>query len=177
MRTVTNPAARGIGRVSLVLAGAGLVILLILMVAEAVARYLFAMPLGWNVSAVERVLMPATVFLALPWMYLTASHVSAGMVYDRLPAGAQRAARAITCVIVLICAAGLLVAGAMGVASAFAHGDTPPPGSSDIPLPTWIWTSLQPLGALGLLVVALIDAPRFLRESEPEQPEDLEVEA
>lgn len=54
-----------------------------------------------------------------------------------------------------------------GAIGSWVLGDAPPPSSAEVPLPTWTWLSLQPLGALGLLVVALIDAPRFLRDGEP----------
>lgn len=163
-----HPAVRVIAAGSVTAAAVALAVLFALMLAEAAARYVFASPLGWNVSLVERVLMPGAVFLALPWMYACAGHVSAGLVYSRLPSSVRTAARVVTLIAVLGSAIVLLVAGVNGAASAFALGDAPPPGSSDIGLPTWVWLSLQPVGALGLLAVALIDAPRFLRSGEVE---------
>jgi hypothetical protein len=149
-----HPAVRGIGTVSAAAAGLAVVAMFVIMLVEAGSRYLLNAPLGWNVSAVERLLMPGMVFLALPWMYVCAGHVSAGMLYSRLSAGWQRCARIIAFLCVLVGAAIL--------------GDAPPPGSAEVPIPTWSWLALQPLGGLGLLLVALIDAPRFLRDGEIE---------
>lgn len=163
-----HPAVRGIGRVSAAVSGVAVAALFVVMLVEAGARYLLSEPLGWNVSAVERLMMPGMVFLALPWMYVCAGHVSAGMVYSRLSAPLQSAARIIAFTCVIVGAALLFAAGLNGAIGAWALGDAPPPSSAEVPVPTWTWLSIQPLGALGLLVVALIDAPRFLRDGEIE---------
>ena len=162
-----HPVVRGIGTASAAVAGVAVLAMFLVMLLEAGSRYLLSDPLGWNVSAVERLMMPGMVFLALPWMYVCAGHVSAEMLYSRMPAGLQGVARIIALLCILIGAALLLAAGLSGVIHAAALGDAPPPGSAEVPIPTWVWLSLQPLGALGLLVVALIDAPRFLRDGEP----------
>lgn len=163
-----HPAVRGIGTVSAAAAGLAVVAMFVIMLVEAGSRYLLNAPLGWNVSAVERLLMPGMVFLALPWMYVCAGHVSAGMLYSRLSAGWQRFARIIAFLGVLVGAALLFAAGLNGAVQAAILGDAPPPGSAEVPIPTWTWLALQPLGGLGLLLVALIDAPRFLRDGEIE---------
>lgn len=163
-----HPVVRGIGRVSAAVSGIAVVALFVVMLAEAGARYLLSEPLGWNVSAVERLMMPGMVFLALPWMYVCAGHVSAGMVYSRLTPALRAAARIVAFVCVVGGAALLFAAGLNGAIGSWVLGDAPPPSSAEVPLPTWTWLSLQPLGALGLLVVALLDAPRFLRDGEIE---------
>jgi TRAP-type C4-dicarboxylate transport system permease small subunit len=163
-----HPAVRGIGTVSAAAAGLAVVAMFVIMLVEAGSRYLLNAPLGWNVSAVERLLMPGMVFLALPWMYVCAGHVSAGMLYSRLSAGWQRCARIIAFLCVLVGAALLFASGLNGAVQAAILGDAPPPGSAEVPIPTWSWLALQPLGGLGLLLVALIDAPRFLRDGEIE---------
>ncbi|WP_257995083.1 TRAP transporter small permease [Brevibacterium luteolum] len=137
------------------------------MLAEVVLRYLFSAPLGWNVSAVDRVLMPASVFLALPWLYVTSGHVTAEIVYDRLPSSVQRAARWLAFLVVFVSAAFLLFAGLRIAVGSMILGDSPPPGSGEIDIPTWTWQMIQPVGALGLIIVMTLDAPRFIRgESE-----------
>lgn len=167
-RSRMHPAVRGIGTASAALSGLAVAALFIVMLVEAGTRYLLSDPLGWNVSAVERLMMPGMVFLALPWMYVCAGHVSAGMVYSRLPAAGQQTARIIAFACVLVGAALLFAAGVNGSVDALVLGDAPPPGSAEVPLPTWLWLTLQPVGALGLLLVVLIDAPRFLHEGEIE---------
>src|SRR5690606_14027609 len=162
-----HPVVRGIGTASAAVAGVAVLAMFLVMLLEAGSRYLLSDPLGWNVSAVERLMMPGMVFLALPWMYVCAGHVSAEMLYSRMPAGLQGVARIIALLCILIGAALLLAAGLSGVIHAAALGDAPPPGSAEVPIPTWVWLSLQPLGALGLLVVAPIDAPRCLPDGEP----------
>ncbi|WP_051298118.1 TRAP transporter small permease subunit [Brevibacterium album] len=161
-----HPLVRGLGTGSAVLASLALALLLLIMLAETAARYALSAPLGWNVSAVERILMPGAVFLALPWMYVCAGHVSAGLVYSRLSPRARACARVVALAAVLASAALLCAAGVSGAVSAFQLGDAPPPGSSDIAVPTWMWLSLQPIGAGALLLTALVDAPRFLHRGE-----------
>ena len=82
-----HPVVRGIGTASAAVSGLAVAAMFLVMLLEAGSRYLLSAPLGWNVSAVERLMMPGMVFLALPWMYVCAGHVSAGMLYSRLPAG------------------------------------------------------------------------------------------
>jgi TRAP-type C4-dicarboxylate transport system permease small subunit len=154
---------RGIGNASAVLAGICVVALCVLMLAEAFMRYVFASPLGWNVSATEKILLPASMFLALPWLYVCAGHVSAGLLYDRMPAPVQLCARWASFSVVVVVSAVLLWGGTLTVVDSFSLGLAPPPGTSDVPVPTWTWQLIQPVGALGVLVVALLDAPRFLR--------------
>lgn len=167
-----HPVVRTIGAASAAVAGVAVLALFVVMLVEAGARYLLSEPLGWNVSAVERLMMPGMVFLALPWMYVCAGHVSAGMIYARLSPPVRAAARIIAFVCIIVAAGLLFAAGLNGAINAMVLGDAPPPGSSEVPIPTWLWLVIQPVGALGLLVVALIDAPRFLREGEVEQDEE-----
>ena len=163
-----HPVVRGVGRASAAVAGLSVFCLFVIMLVEAGARYLLSAPLGWNVSAVERLMMPGMVFLALPWMYVCAGHVSAGMVYSRMSPLLQSAARIIAFACVVLVAALLFASGLNGAIGAMVLGDAPPPSSAEVPIPTWTWLAIQPVGALGLLVVALVDAPRFLRDGEIE---------
>lgn len=157
-----------VGKISSLVAAIGLGLLLLIIIAEAVARYFFAAPLGWNVSMVERLLMPGIVFLSLPWMYTAAGHVSAGMLYERFPASAQKAARWLSLCVIVIGAVMLFVGGLSGTVSSFMLGEKPPPGSNDVAIPTWMWLAVQPVGAGALLFVVLADARRFIGFGENE---------
>lgn len=129
--------------------------LAVVMVAEAVSRYAVGAPLGWNISLIEKVLLPGIVFLGLPWACATGAHVSAGMVYERLPRTAQRVCSAIAGALELLCYVGLLVAGAAIAWTMLDVGAVPPPLSAQLPIPTWIWRLFLPVGSLGALVVLL----------------------
>ncbi|WP_181276159.1 TRAP transporter small permease [Brevibacterium oceani] len=163
-RRPENALIIGIKRASVTLAGAAVVAMAVIMLAEAVMRYVFTDPLGWNISAVERILMPMSVFLALPWLYVTAGHVSAEIVYDRLPAPWQMTSRIIGHLLLLVTAAALVWGGMVTVVDSFVLGDAPPPGSSEVPIPSWIWELSQPVGAAALFLVALLDSRRAVIE-------------
>lgn len=163
---VLGTTIRAIKNASVTLAGASIVVMALVMLAETIMRYVFTNPLGWNVSAVERVFMPMSVFLALPWLYVIAGHVTAEIIYDRLPSSWRMAARIIGHVLVLVIAAALAYAGMVTVVDSLALGDAPPPGSSEIPVPSWIWQLSQPLGTAALFLVALLDTPRALSDGD-----------
>ncbi|WP_231939617.1 TRAP transporter small permease [Brevibacterium siliguriense] len=150
----------------MVLAAIAIVAMALIMLAESIMRYAFSAPLGWNVSAVERILMPMSVFLALPWLYVTAGHVSAEIIYDRLPARWRMTARVVGHILLLVIAAALAYSGLVTVVDSFDLGDAPPPGSSEVPMPTWIWQLSQPVGTAALFVVALLDTPRAIGEDQ-----------
>lgn len=163
---------------SAILAAAAIVAMALIMLTEAIMRYGFSNPLGWNVSAIERILMPMSVFLALPWLYITAGHVSAEIIYDRFSARWRRVARIVGHLLLLLTAAALTYAGMITVVDAFVLGDAPPPGSSEVPIPSWIWQLSQPVGAAALFLVAVLDTPRAIAEEgalDPEVDEDIAV--
>jgi TRAP-type C4-dicarboxylate transport system permease small subunit len=159
-----NGLITGIKLASVSLAGAAVVAMAVIMLAEAIMRYVFNDPLGWNISAVERILMPMSVFLVLPWLYVTAGHVSAEIVYDRLPAPWRLTARIIGHLLLLVTAAALVWGGMVTVVDSFVLGDAPPPGSSEVPIPSWIWELSQPVGGAALFLVALLDSRRAVVE-------------
>jgi TRAP-type C4-dicarboxylate transport system permease small subunit len=133
-------------------------ILTITMVAEVFFRYAFDSPLGWNVSLVEKFLLPGIVMLGLPWARANASHVSAGMVYERLPRGVQRLCTTVAEVIEVTCYLALLVAGVAIAWRMFEIGAEPPPLSSQVPLPSWVWRLFLPLGAAASILIVVSDA-------------------
>lgn len=160
----TQAPARTTGRVAGVIVTASrrctsvlLVALALVMTAEVVSRYLVGSPLGWNISLIEKVLLPGIVFLGLPWACASGAHVSAGMVFQRLPARAQRVCSAVAGALELFCYLALVVAGAAIAWTMYQVGAVPPPLSAQLPIPTWIWRAFLPLGAAGALVV-LVDS-------------------
>lgn len=156
-RRVLSGIHRAINQVSLWVIFALLAALTIVMVVEALARYLLGAPLGWNMSLIENFLLPGIVFLGLPWARTMGAHVSAGMVYERLPARVQTASRGIALGIEVICYLALLISGLAITITMADIGAVPPPLSSQISVPSWVWRSFLPIGAGASLVLVLIE--------------------
>ncbi|XKH55161.1 TRAP transporter small permease (plasmid) [Citricoccus nitrophenolicus] len=150
----------GVAKSSQYLAFAALLAMMFVMVAEVLMRYFFGEPLGWNISLIEKILLPGLVFLGLPWAYSVGAHVAAELVYDRLPRRVQRGLDWVARALLVVCAVALSYAGTLVAVEAFALGSAPPPLSSQVPVDTWIWRSFLPLGAALMLVLVLIDTVR-----------------
>lgn len=150
----------GVAMGSLYVAFAALLAMMFVMVAEVLMRYFVGEPLGWNISLIEKVLLPGLVFLGLPWAYSVGAHVAAELVYDRLPPGVQRVLDWVARVLLVVCVLALSYAGTLVALEAFALGSVPPPLSSQVPVDTWIWRSFLPVGAALMLVLVLIDMVR-----------------
>lgn len=135
--------------------------MMLVMVAEVFMRYIMTEPLGWNISLVENILMPGLVFLGLPWAYTISAHVAAGMLYDRVPRAARRTLDWVARFLLITCAAFLIYAGTHVAIDAFVLGSVPPPLSSQVRVPTWIWRSFLPLGTAMMLLLILIDLARL----------------
>lgn len=165
-----EPTAKGYGKVhgavvstSKWCAMIALAFITVLMLAEVVLRYFAGSPLGWNVSFIEKVLLPGVVFLGMPWGYAVSAHVAADMVYAKLPNGAQSAARWLSFIIVLVGVAALFIGGLMTMIEAFNHGDIPPPLSSQLSIYSWIWRAFLPIGSLLTAVIILLESRTFLK--------------
>lgn len=141
----------------------GLALITVLMLAEVVLRYFAGSPLGWNVSFIEKVLLPGIVFLGMPWGYAVGAHVAADVVYEKLPGKLQVAARWLSLIIVLAGLVALFLGGLVSMLEALKHGDIPPPLSSQLPIYSWIWRAFLPLGSLFTAVIVLLESRTFLK--------------
>ncbi|QCU79603.1 TRAP transporter small permease (plasmid) [Citricoccus sp. SGAir0253] len=159
-RGVLDRIYAGVAKGSQYVAFAALLVMMFVMVAEVLMRYFVGEPLGWNISLIEKILLPGLVFLGLPWAYSVGAHVAAELVYDRLPSGVQRVLDWAARVLLVVCVVALAYAGMLAAAEAFALGSAPPPLSSQVPVDTWIWRSFLPVGAALMLVLVLIDVAR-----------------
>lgn len=137
----------------------------ILMVIEVIMRYFAGAPLGWNISLIQNVLLPGLLFLGLPWGYATGAHVSADLVYDRLPQTIQKLARGLAAFAIITGLLGLVIGGYLAASEAFVFGDAPPPLSARVPLPAWTWKLFMPVGASATLLIILIDLVNKPRRS------------
>lgn len=137
-----------------------IVAMMVVMVVEVFMRYLVQQPLGWNISLIENVLMPGLVFLGLPYAYSVGAHVAAELVYDRLGPTSQRVLDWLARCLLVLTSILLIYAGLQITVTTFMTGEIPPPLSSEILIPAWIWRTFLPIGALMMLVLVLIDAVR-----------------
>lgn len=137
-----------------------IVTMMAVMVIEVFMRYLVQQPLGWNISLIENILMPALVFLGLPYAYAVGAHVAAELVYDRLGPTSKRFLDWLSRILLILCAALLIYAGIEITVASFMAGEIPPPLSSEIRVPTWTWRTFLPLGALMMVILVIIDAVR-----------------
>lgn len=140
-----------------------LALITVLMLTEVVLRYFAGSPLGWNVSFIEKVLLPGVVFLGMPWGYAVSAHVAADVVYAKLPTRVQSAARWLSLIIVLVGVAALFIGGLVTMIEAMKHGDIPPPLSSQLPIYSWVWRSFLPIGSLFTAVIILTESKTFLK--------------
>lgn len=137
-----------------------IVAMMSVMVIEVFMRYLVQQPLGWNISLIENILMPALVFLGLPYAYAVGAHVAAELVYDRLGPTSKRILDWLSRLLLIFCAVLLIYAGIEITVTSFMAGELPPPLSSEIQVPTWIWRTFLPFGALMMVILVIIDAVR-----------------
>lgn len=165
-----DPATADYGKVHNAVASASkwsaiisLALITVLMLTEVVLRYFAGSPLGWNVSFIEKVLLPGVVFLGMPWGYAVSAHVAADVVYTKFPAQVQSAARWLSLIVVLVGVAALFVGGLVTMIETLKHGDIPPPLSSQLPIYSWIWRSFLPIGTLFTAVIILTESKVFLK--------------
>lgn len=144
------------------LAGAALVIITALTVAEVVLRGLFDQPLGWNVGLVEQYLMTAMAFFGMITAYRTGAHIAVSTLHGRMPGRARKLTILLGQLVIAIALGWLLVAGLDSAAFALSTGEQPVPGSADLPWPSWWWKSIMPLAAALGLIVVLLDLYREL---------------
>lgn len=142
-----------------------LLTMMLVMCLEVVMRYAVGAPLGWNVSLIEKLLLPGLVFLGLPWAYEAGSHITADLLYDRLKPRVQQLCRVISITASIVCILILLISGFRITADAIATGAVPPPLSSQLHVYTWIYRILLPIGASGTLILMLLDIPRKVMAS------------
>lgn len=163
-----HPLGRGLIAASQGLTSSFLVAMMLVMVLEVICRYALAAPLGWNIALIEKVLLPGLVFFGLPWAYAAGSHVAAELVYERLPDRVKPVIRRFGLVVTLIGLVALLVAGTTIAWVAFSHGFVPPPLSSQLAIPTWVWLTFMPLGAamtVAVMVTDLLTQPDLAKDA------------
>lgn len=145
---VTAPLARA----GEFLAAVAMFAIMIIAMTDVTARYVFNAPLPWSFDLIMWFLMPMVFFFALGSTALRRDHVDIDVIYDKLPAGLQRALAAFG-LLLSIAVYGLIVYLGFGrAAGALASGELM---NGALEWPTWIYLAFVPLG-FGLMVIVLV---------------------
>jgi TRAP-type C4-dicarboxylate transport system permease small subunit len=139
-----------------VIAGAAVVSITLLTLAEVFARTAFSSPLGWSVSFIELYLLPVTAFFGLVAAYRSGAHVAVVSLFEKLGPRAQKLMLVLSYVVLIIGLLSIGIPGVHAVLAAVANGEGPGPGSSELVIPSAVWRAIVPISALfGLILVGI----------------------
>ncbi|MFD4351213.1 TRAP transporter small permease [Nocardia sp. NPDC058518] len=143
-----------------VIAGACVVVLVLLTCLEVFARTVLSQPLGWNVAFTESYLMVGAAFFGIVTAYRTAAHVAVTSIFEKLPFWSQKGMVVITHVLVTVVFTLLFWYGLLATLESVAMNEIPPRGSAELSIPDWIWKSFVPIASAMAFVIAVIDLGR-----------------
>lgn len=143
-----------------IIAGAAIVLMVVITCLEVFSRVVLGQPLGWNVSFTERYLLTGGAFFGIVTAYRTGAHVAVTSIFGALPFSIQKTLLIATHMIVAIIFALLFWFGLQAALSAALLGEIPPKGATELSIPEWIWRSFIPLGSIMAFVIAVIDLYR-----------------
>ncbi|MEV0064555.1 TRAP transporter small permease [Nocardia sp. NPDC050718] len=151
-----------ISAVSAVIAGVSIVAMVLITLADVVARSLFESPLGWSVSFIEMYLLTAAAFFGIVTAYRSGAHIAVVSLFNRTPPRGQKLLMIFAYLVVLVGLCALGWAGLMATVFAVEISEGPVPGSSELPIPGWLMWSIVPVSTgLGVILV-VIDLAREL---------------
>ena len=129
-------------RATFAVAVACLAIIIVAFCFEVAARYLFSSPTTWAL-AVSSYLLLAMIFLAVPEMTRTSSHVAITMLLDNMPTGSANALRTLIHLLgVVACAVATWITADEAIAHVAGNIWT----IQSFPIPKWIVSVLIPYG-------------------------------
>lgn len=146
-------------------AGAGLLVLMVLFSADAIARYGLGTTVPLKYELTELVLMPGVVTLSLAWVYRHRGHVALTLVYDAVASGTRRVLAIAHAVLILMFAILISYYTAVKVVDAFAQ-DLVMVGEIDWRL--WMCWLPVPLGLAVFTVRVAVDLATLSRGGQPE---------
>ena len=156
---------RVLARLGLALASLALLGSLVAIGYSVVMRYVFGAPVAWTDELVGYLLV-ASVMLAAPDALLEGEHISVDIVTERLAARGRKIAYLAGLAAVAATALLLLVEGLRTVEFSHMVGLR---SNGDLALPLWMPQLLIPVGALLLMLAALVAFLRGLREGAPQR--------
>ncbi|MFT3660772.1 MAG: TRAP transporter small permease [Gordonia sp. (in: high G+C Gram-positive bacteria)] len=145
-----------------VLAGAAIVAILLLTLAELIARNVFSAPLGWSISFIELYLLPISAFFGIVAAYRSGAHVAVVSLYQAVSPPVRKGMLVFAYLMLIVGLVAIGIPGLFGVMTAVANGEGPVPGSSELAVPTALWRSVVPISTLLALVIVVIDLYREL---------------
>ncbi|MHA6626151.1 TRAP transporter small permease [Pseudonocardia sichuanensis] len=119
---------------------------------DVVMRYAFVAPTDWAYPLNSAGVLVATV-LAVPHLYATGNHISMDLLHRALPAGARRAADAVTTVATAFLGLVLAVTAFHSMAVAWAGGLI---GAGTFNIPLWVPDAVLGVSGVFLVLVALL---------------------
>ena len=126
-------------------------VIMVIVFADVLLRYLFGSPLFWAYDLISLYLMAAVFFLSLSSTYSAHSHVGIDILVQKLSANGRRIAEIFTCVLAIPFFSLVVVVGAERAYDHWINNDAV---SGLVAWPTWIGAALVPIGSF-LLVVRL----------------------
>lgn len=159
-------ALRAIESVTRVLTGLILMVIMFVVFADVVLRYVFHAPLVWAHDLIAMYLMVALFFLALSWSYAAGQHITVDLLYRRMSVPVRNLARALSSILSAIIIA--IIGWKVGLMSydSWRLGDVI---AGPIAWPTWIPSAIAMLGCILLLVRLVTEAIRLVLNPRNEQ--------
>jgi TRAP-type C4-dicarboxylate transport system permease small subunit len=138
--------------------------MMLIVMTDVVARYVFNSPVGWSFDLISWYLMPAVFFFALASTHLHRQHINIDVLILKASPSVQYALKAVGALLSAALFAFIAYLGVIRAFAAFQNGETM---YGELPWPTWMYLSFVPIG-VGLLVIGLLlQAP----SREPDRPE------
>lgn len=153
-----NRAIAALETVSMALAAAAMFAMMLIIVADVAARYLFKSPLPWSFDIISLYLMPAAFFLALSGTLHKEHHVNVDIVVNAVPPRVASTMKAIGAALALVVFLGIIYAAALRAWEAYA---TRAVTSGVIEWPTWVSAAFVVVGAGVLLLRGMFRAAAF----------------
>lgn len=143
------------------IAGAAILGLALVTLAEVIAREFFSSPLGWNISVTERYLLPITAFFGLVTTYRTGTHIAVESLFSKFAPKVQKTILLLIHLAVVISMIFVFIGGWNQTYMAFSLGHATLPGMADLATPDWTYRVIVPIAAALCAFVAALD---FVRE-------------
>ncbi len=166
MKSIWNALENGInalGRLGAVVAETALVVLLLLVFHEVIARYALNKPTLYSVELSEYLLI-LVAFMAAGWVLQEDKHVRMQSILHLMPKKVQQAANVITSILVLFFCVILVWQGGKSSIVAF-KGDYH--SSSLLNVPLWIPYAIIPLGSLLLGLQMIVRLSGLVAQAKP----------
>lgn len=153
-----NRAIAALETGSMALAAAAMLAMMLIIVTDVAARYIFKSPLPWSFDFISLYLMPAAFFLALSDTLHKEHHVNVDIVLNAMSLRVVYAMKGIGSALAIVLFVGMAYAAALRTWDAYTTADVT---SGVIQWPTWVSTAFVVLGAGLLLLRGLFRAVAF----------------